>query len=214
MTTRRAVARDESRAEVMLRAATAMARHGYHGMSMRDLAKSTRRSLASFYNLFQSKEDILFELQRTSFESLIESAEAVLTSTTDPDARLDAFVDNHVRFFVEKPDVMRVLVVEASALPPARRAAIRALKQRYFDLGAEVVAALGPEGADAMAVERAAYNVFGMLNWIFGWYTPERHGPPEVLAASIATLARKGAAAAFAPAKTSPLTKPSGGPRS
>lgn len=118
MTTRRAVARDESRAEVMLRAATAMARHGYHGMSMRDLAKSARRSLASSTTCCQSKEDILFELQRTSFESLIESAEAVLTSTTDPDARLDAFVDNHVRFFVEKPDVMRVLVVEASALPP------------------------------------------------------------------------------------------------
>lgn len=198
MTPRRTVARDESRAEVMLRAASAMARHGYHGMSMRDLARATRRSLASFYNLFQSKEDILFELQRTSFESLIEAAEAVLATTTDPEARLDAFVINHVRFFVEKPDVMRVLVVEASALPPARRAAIRALKQRYFDLGAEVVGAFARVGQplDDMAVERAAYCVFGMLNWIFGWYTPERHGPPDALARTIATLAKQGAAAA------------------
>lgn len=198
MTPRRTVARDESRAEVMLRAAGAMARHGYHGMSMRDLARATRRSLASFYNLFQSKEDILFELQRTSFESLIEAAEAVLATTTDPEARLDAFVINHVRFFVEKPDVMRVLVVEASALPPARRAAIRALKQRYFDLGAEVVGAFARVGQplDDMAVERAAYCVFGMLNWIFGWYTPERHGPPDALARTIATLAKQGAAAA------------------
>lgn len=198
MTPRRTVARDESRAEVMLRAASAMARHGYHGMSMRDLARATRRSLASFYNLFQSKEDILFELQRTSFESLIEAAEAVLATTTDPEARLDAFVINHVRFFVEKPDVMRVLVVEASALPPARRAAIRALKQRYFDLGAEVVGAFArvAQPLDDMAVERAAYCVFGMLNWIFGWYTPERHGPPDALARTIATLAKQGAAAA------------------
>ena len=42
--------------------------HGYHGMSMRDLARATGRALASFYTYFGSKEDILFELQQRAFQ--------------------------------------------------------------------------------------------------------------------------------------------------
>jgi AcrR family transcriptional regulator len=200
VTARAPLPRDEGRTEVIRRAATAIARHGYHGMSMRDLAKATKRSLASFYHLFESKEEILFELQRSAFEALIESAETAIAAPRTPAARFEAFVDNHVRFFCAQPDVMHVLVVEASALPPGQRAVIRRLKQRYFKLGERVLAHLAAKrGAapDPIALERATYCVFGMLNWIFGWYEPERHGPPAALVRTIVDCAEHGAAAAI-----------------
>ncbi len=53
-------------------------------MSMRDLAAATRMSLASFYNYFGSKEDLLFELQSRAFETLIAIAEEV-SARGDPD---------------------------------------------------------------------------------------------------------------------------------
>lgn len=200
MTARAPLPRDEGRTEVIRRAATVIARHGYHGMSMRDLAKATKRSLASFYHLFESKEEILFELQRTAFESIIEAAEAAISTPRTARERFEAFVDNHVQFFCAQPDVMHVLVVEASALPPNQRAAIRRLKQRYFKLGERVLADLAAKrGAvpDPIALERATYCVFGMLNWIFGWYEPERHGPPAELVQTIVDCAEHGAAAAI-----------------
>jgi len=200
VTTRAPLPRDEGRTAVMRRAAVAMARHGYHGMSMRDLAKATKRSLASFYHLFESKEEILFELQRTAFESLTETAEAAIAAPRAPRERFEAFVDNHVRFFCAQPDVMRVLVVEASALPPNQRAVIRRLKQRYFKLAEHVVAELADKRSaevDPIALERATYCVFGMLNWTFGWYEPDRHGPPEDLARTIVDCAEHGVAAAI-----------------
>ncbi len=198
--TRTPLPRDEGRASVIRQAATAIARHGYHGMSMRDLAKATKRSLASFYHLFQSKEEILFELQRTSFETLIASAQDAIAKPGTPHERFEAFVDNHVQFFVAQPDTLRVLVVEASALPPSQRAAIRKLKQRYFEVGQQVLAELTSKSKaklDPMALERATYCLFGMLNWIFGWYEPERHGPPAALVRTIVDCAEQGAAAAI-----------------
>ena len=196
--TRVAVSRDDGRAEVLARAAVAISRHGYHGMTMRDLAKATGRGLASFYHLFQSKEDILFELQSQAFEQLLDSAERALAEVTEPVARLQIFVLNHVRYFVEQPDVMRVLVQEASALPRPRRALIRDLKQRYFEIGQtilRVVVAAKTPSIDELELERMTYSMFGMLNWIYGWYEPARHGTPEELARTIQNVVLHGAVA-------------------
>ena len=190
----RALHRDDLRADVLEGAATPIARHGYHGMSMRDLAKATGKSLASFYHLFESKEDILFEIQSQAFERLISTAERALAEVHDPVGQLQIFVLNHVRYFAEQPDVMRVLVHEAAALPKSHRALIRALKQRYFEIARDIVRALvAPDrGVDALELERITYSVFGMLNWIYGWYEPARHGPPEQLARTIQHLALHG----------------------
>jgi hypothetical protein len=108
--------------------------------------------------------------------------------------RLHRFIANHVRYVVEQPDVMRVLVQEASALPPRRRAVIRALKQRYFAIGEALlrdVLARGP-ARSAVEIERQAYCMFGMLNWIFGWYTPAAHGTPDELARTILEMTVSG----------------------
>ncbi|HET9989365.1 MAG TPA: TetR/AcrR family transcriptional regulator [Kofleriaceae bacterium] len=190
----RALHRDDLRADVLEGAATPIARHGYHGMSMRDLAKATGKSLASFYHLFESKEEILFELQSQAFERLISTAERALVEVHDPVGQLQIFVLNHVRYFAEQPDVMRVLVHEAAALPKSHRALIRALKQRYFEIARDIVRALvtPDRGVDGLELERITYSVFGMLNWIYGWYEPARHGPPEQLARTIQHLALHG----------------------
>ena len=55
-------------------AAHEMARSGFHGMSMRDLARATGRG-SSFYTHFRSKEDILFALHVEAFDALIVGAE-------------------------------------------------------------------------------------------------------------------------------------------
>ncbi|HEX8114305.1 MAG TPA: TetR/AcrR family transcriptional regulator [Kofleriaceae bacterium] len=197
-----AARRDDRRADVLRGAVVSIARHGYHGMSMRDLAKATGRSLASFYHLFRSKEDILFEIQSQAFEQLVATVELALAEVEDPIGRLQIFVLNHVRYFAEQPDVMRVLIHEAAALPRPRRAQIRALKQRYFEIARDVVRAIlerdpGAAGApDPGEVERITYCVFGMLNWIYGWYQPARHGSPEQLARTIQHLALRGITAA------------------
>lgn len=188
---------EKSQAEILAAAAALLARR--HNVSMRELARATGQSLANLYNYFPSKDDLLFALQHRAFETLVTAAEEA-TREGVPEERLYAFIHNHVRYFTAHPDVMRVLVHEAGALPAARRRAVRALKERYFELGREQVRAVLEEGcrdprsagaaaADQPELERATYSLFGMLNWVYAWYDAARHGGPTEVARTIHGLA-------------------------
>lgn len=197
----------EPRERILRGAALAISAHGFHGMSMRELARTAGMSLSNLYNYFASKEEILFALQKEAFEVLVSSAEGALLGmegsdpgrggrpiTATPDARLYVFISHHVRYVVENPGVMRVLVHEAATLPPARRWAVRRLKERYFGIARAIVEelvgpALSGSSGDALEIDRLTYNLFGMLNWIYGWYEPEVHGPPRELARTIHRIA-------------------------
>ncbi len=181
----------QPRTRLLAAAARAFAQRGFHAVSMRELARDTGRSLGSFYNHFDSKEELLFTLQRDAFDELLAGAAGAIDAATTAPARLHQFVLNHLRYIASHPEVMRVLVHEAGALAGTRRSEIRTRKEAYFDLARGVVAGV-VDGADPPEIERVTYCLFGMLNWTYGWYTPERHGPPEVLARTIYRLVLAG----------------------
>jgi AcrR family transcriptional regulator len=191
---------EATRSEILDAAAAAIAEHGYHGMTMRGLARATGRGLASFYNYFSSKEDLLFSLQSEAFETMTDSAKAALKGIDEQVDRLYVFILNHLRFSAEHKSVLRVLVHEASALPVGRRKTVRLLKEGYFNICRDIVADIiaagchspGADGAfilDPAEVERVTYSVFGMLNWSYGWYDPKQHGTPQDVTRTIHALA-------------------------
>jgi AcrR family transcriptional regulator len=185
----------EGRADILEAAASFIARQGFHGMGMRDLAKATGKALASLYNYFDSKEEMLFALQSGAFEALIDSAERVVAEADEPAAKLYSFIANHVAYVAQHTDVMRVLVAEATALPSAQRRKVRLLKEKYFAVGRALVAGLVEDSdprAQEMEVERATYTIFGMLNWVYAWYEPARHGTPFDVARTIHKLCMSG----------------------
>jgi len=196
----RRVRHEAQQVEILEAAASAIAEHGFHGMSMRGLARATGRGLASFYNYFSSKEDLLFSLQSDSFMTLTSSMKAALADVDDPVERLYIFVSNHIRYVAEHRSVFQVLVHEASALPAGRRRKVRLLKEGYFQICRDIVASIlaagcnapgagGAAGLDPAEVERVTYSVFGMLNWSVGWYDPLHHGTPQDVAKTIHAVA-------------------------
>jgi len=196
----RRIRRQAQQAEILDVAAAAIAEHGFHGMSMRDLARATGKALASFYNYFPSKEELLFSLQTNAFETLTGTLKAALEGVDEPVDRLYAFVLHHVQYVAEHRSLWRVLVQEASALPAAKRKKVRLLKEGYFQIVRDIVASIlttgcnapGAEGAvnlDPAEVERVTYSVFGMLNWSYGWYDPQVHGTAQDVARTIHAIA-------------------------
>lgn len=181
----------QKRLQILDAAARAIGTHGFHGMSMRELAAATGQAVAGFYNYFDSKDEVLFRIQERAFETMIASAKDALQGIAAPRDRLFAFIYQHVRYVAEHPDTMRVLVHEAGTLPARQRGRVRTLKERYYDLGRAIVAELYREGAPGEQ-ERMTYGIFGMLNWVYGWYDPARHGTPGEVARSLQRLALAG----------------------
>ncbi len=193
--------REVAQSDILSAAATFIAHNGYHGTSMRDLAKATGRGLSSLYTYFPSKEALLFALQTRAFDTLLDSADAAVASVRTPDQRLYAFVLNHVRYFTAHDDVMRVLMHEAKVLPARQRKQVRALKERYYSLAESLVAGMVSSSpsekgraarADGIEVERLTYGLFGMLNWVWAWYEQDRHGDARAVARTIHAMATRG----------------------
>jgi AcrR family transcriptional regulator len=186
--------RETSRLAFLEAAARVIARKGFHGMSMRTLAKEMGRSLTSFYTYFESKDEVLHDIQRRAFETLLRESEEAMAGADDPATKLYAFILQHVRYVAAHHEVMQVLVHEARALPANRRRSVRRLKDKYFENLRTIVEELleaSPERGriDDGELERLTYSLFGMLNWTYGWYAPRRHGSPSDVARSIHRLA-------------------------
>src|SRR5271154_3243834 len=73
---------------------------GYEGASMRDLSRATGMSLAGLYYYFESKERLLFLIQKHTFTTILETLKARLEDIADPEQRIRIFILNHVEYFV------------------------------------------------------------------------------------------------------------------
>ncbi|HEX9729874.1 MAG TPA: TetR/AcrR family transcriptional regulator [Gemmatimonadales bacterium] len=179
---------DERRDKLLKTAAEVFADKGYHPTTMRDLSRATGLSLAGIYHYVQSKDELLYLIQRQCFERVRQGAASALDGVTGPAERIRAFILHHVTFFARHMSEMKVLSHEAGSLTGDRDAEIVALKRDYFGLLAGEITRLG-RGRDARI---SAYALFGMMNWIYTWYHPDGPVSAEALAARFSEIFLQG----------------------
>ncbi|MBU0742634.1 TetR/AcrR family transcriptional regulator [bacterium] len=158
-----------------------MARQGFCQTSIRDVASETGFSLGGMYYYFENKEDLLFQIQRRTFGALLELQEADLKEGGSAEECLRRLVRNHLEYFTEHFNELKVCTFELESLQGTRYAAIAELRRRYYQYLADVVAELegldANETADVERIRHITLFIFGMLNWIFMWFSPERDEP-------------------------------------
>lgn len=149
------------------------AEKGYDRASVRDISAATGISLSGLYYYFSSKEELLFLIQKTCFDTLLERLSKDLAGLDSPVKRLSAIVRNHVRFFGDNMAEMKVLSHEAEALTGDYRKDISGRKRTYVGLVHRCVEEI-LEAPDAANSRVATFALFGMMNWIYTWYRPEK----------------------------------------
>ncbi len=171
----------DDKLEHLLRTAAAVfAEKGYHPASIRDISRATGISLAGLYYYFRSKEELLFLIQDHCFATVVDNLEERLAGVEDAGERVRVLVATHLGFFAANMDEMKVLSHEATALTGEFRQRVNARKKRYVELCEAILGALRP--ADSAQERRAAaLSLFGMMNWIYTWYQPERDLPIDEL---------------------------------
>jgi AcrR family transcriptional regulator len=88
---------DPTAAAIIMAAVEVMARHGYHGTSVRDLAEAAQVSPGLIYHYFGSKHDLLVTILDRGMDRLVENTEeALFQAGADPAERLRAIVGEHV----------------------------------------------------------------------------------------------------------------------
>ncbi|MBI2955765.1 MAG: TetR/AcrR family transcriptional regulator [Acidobacteria bacterium] len=163
---------------------------GYEGASIRDIARRSRVSLAGLYYYVESKEKLLYLIQKHCFATLIARLKERLEAAgSDPEQRLRLLICNHLDFFLRHREAMKVLSHESDSLTPPYQADVAELKRAYYRLACAIVEDLKRERKlRNLNTRLAVLSLFGMMNWIYTWHKPRLDPDSDALAEHIAGL--------------------------
>jgi AcrR family transcriptional regulator len=167
--------------EILSKSSRMMAEVGFHGTSMRQLSRATGRSLSGLYHYFASKEDLLYLINYHGFTTLNETWKKMSASFDTPEERLYGFVYLHTHYYVANIDEMRVMNWGTQELEYERAMAIKKLKDRHTTAARAIIKELHGDAVSPRQLARRTFLLFGMMNWIFGWYSGAAHGAVDDL---------------------------------
>jgi AcrR family transcriptional regulator len=176
---------------------------GYEGASMRDLSRATGMSLAGLYYYFESKERLLFLVQKHTFTTILEKLKARIDKVTDPEERIRIFILNHLEYFVSNQQGLRVLAHEDESLKNGLGAEIKGIKREYYRICLGLMEDLRRERGLDFDPRTAVMSLFGMINWIYTWYNPRVDGNAEALAERMGNIILNGIVHGAKPRKKS-----------
>ncbi len=160
-------------ADILEHATDVFFEKGYEGASMRDLSRATGMSLAGLYYYFESKEKLLYLIQKHTFSTIVERLQERLAGASDPKQRIRIAIENHLEYFLANQKAMTVLSHEDEVLKGVLGDEVREIKRKYYQICRELVEALKAERGLKVNTRTAVLSLFGMMNWIYTWYRPQ-----------------------------------------
>jgi AcrR family transcriptional regulator len=177
-------------------------RHGYEGMSLRQLAAEVGLQQGSLYNHISTKQDLLMELLRGHMQDLLTALDEALAGIDDPLARLRAFIAFHLHYHMTRQAEVFVINFELRSLEPENHAEIIALRERYETTLADILAlGIRRKLIRRTDIQVTTYALLAMLTGICTWYRPDGRLSAKQLIELHTELALKGLAVETTPAK-------------
>jgi AcrR family transcriptional regulator len=171
-------------AERILRAAIVLFRErGYHGSSMRTLARRLRMEAASLYYHYPSKQDILFAILDRTLDELLAGVGRAVAAADGPEARLRAAVRFHVLFHTDSQHEAFVSASELRSLTQAHLRLVLARRDEYERVFRGLLAA-GVRGGvfQVPDVRLTAMAILTMCTGVATWFSASGRLAPEAIA--------------------------------
>jgi AcrR family transcriptional regulator len=161
-----------------------IAQAGYEKASMRAVARAAGVSLAGLYHYFDNKEKMLFLIQFRTFGSLVNTLRERLHGISDPVEQVRVMIRTHVDHFAANMAALKVCSHELDSLSGSGYEETRRIRREYYDLARGIVDRLLASRAPDSTLDRhvATMSLFGMLNWLYRWYDPQRDRSPALVA--------------------------------
>jgi AcrR family transcriptional regulator len=179
---------DRRLAEILTHATDVFCEKGYAGASMRDLSRASGMSLAGLYYYFESKERLLFLIQRHTFSTIVQRLKGRLEGVIDHEERIRIFILNHLEYFLANQQAMKVLSHEADVLKNGFGSEVAAIKREYYRICVGLLEDLKRARGLEFSTRIAVLSLFGMMNWIYTWHNPRVDADAEHLAGEMGDI--------------------------
>jgi len=175
--------------EILSHCASVIAREGYEKASIRKIAAEMGMSISALYYYFPGKEDLLFSIQYTSFDNVVRKLEEKLKGKANPTHKLYILIENHLEHFLSRLNELVICSHEINTLTGDAYEKVRVIRQRYYRIALGIVKDIKKKHRECvLEAPLAALNLFGMLNWIYMWYDPDKNKSYRTLAKEIYNL--------------------------
>jgi AcrR family transcriptional regulator len=144
------------------------AQHGFAAVSMRQIAREVGVQAGALYLYTPDKQALLFELMRGHMEELLASWSP---PGGGPMAELEDFARHHIRFHLDRPDLVFIAYMELRNLSPENFAVIEALRGAYEARLENILRAGMAEGVlDVADLRLATMGLISMLTGVTTWF--------------------------------------------
>jgi TetR/AcrR family transcriptional regulator, cholesterol catabolism regulator len=183
---------DRRLAEILVHATEVFCRKGYEGASMRDLSRASGMSLAGLYYYFESKERLLYLIQKHTFTTIVQRLKVRLEGVSDAEERIRIFILNHLEYFLANQAAMKVLSHEAEVLKNSFASEVAAIKREYYRICVGLLDDLKGECGLQFSTRIAVLSLFGMMNWIYTWHNPRVDADAAAMAREMSDVFLRG----------------------
>jgi len=159
---------------------------------MRDLSRASGMSLAGLYYYFESKERLLFLIQKHTFTTIVQRLKSRLEGVNDPEQKIRIFILNHLEYFLAHPASMKVLSHEAEALKNGFASEVATIKREYYRICVGLLDELKRDRGLQFSTRIAVLSLFGMMNWIYTWHNPRVDADAGQLASEMGDIFLRG----------------------
>lgn len=175
-----------TRVEILKSAAAAFRRLGYHGATVEQIAAALHMKKGNLYYYFKNKEEILFACHQYSLERLMQLLHEVQQGGHPPDEKLRRLIDAFVHTILDELHGT-ALFLDLEALSPAHLKAV-IVRRDEFDHGVRQVLEEGMSTGAFRAgdAKLLAFALFGAVNWIPRWFSPDGPASSKQIAALFA----------------------------
>lgn len=164
---------------------------GYHGTSIRDIARDAGMTPASIYHHFPSKQHILQHIMEAVMKEVIAQTNAALIRAGNtPTEQLEALVRAWALFHTQRRAEALIGASEIRSLDDVGHRIVVALRDQQEQMFREIIERGVAEGAFTTPYPReAARAIINMGYSIASWYRPDGSLSPDEMAERYAALA-------------------------
>lgn len=161
--------------EVLDRASDLFFRRGFNRTRMQDIAAEFGVTHAALYYHFDSKNDILAQVNIREITALTDNAAAVVAEQGSPIENFFQLIEHHLRYVARNPANAATLFDNDYEMPADELAEVVSLRRKYTHILADLYKR-GVEDGQLVDIDPmvAVSLILGACNWIYRWYRPDR----------------------------------------
>lgn len=183
-----------TRSRIVAAAVSLFAEQGFDATSVNQVVARAGVAKGALYHHFSSKDDLLYEVYRELVKRQLDGLTEILDQAAPPAQSLRAIITDMVVTTAERVAEAKVFFRESHRLGDANQQRVRADRRRIHDAVTELVRSAQASGefAPVAGPEMVTFTIFGVINELPVWYSPDGPLTPAEIAGQLAELVLAG----------------------